>query len=157
MAKKKIPALNIEHINNPTNFVFLSLIEYKRETYLGIIDFIKSDEMGAYILDYADQERVNTPEFLQVATRWYYKSSDTSPLSVEIARLGLTPQCSKIYRTFDTSYVSRIVGQGFKFDSLEKVKVKRRKILAIPDTVEVVIKRGNARITASPSELNVTV
>ena len=141
MAKKRIPELKIEHVNDRGNYIFLSLLEYKRETYLCVIDQITLTEIGAYVLDFAEQENVPVQEFLSVVTQWFYSKSDDHPLSVEIAKQGLTERCAPLYRTFDTTYVARIVGQAFTYEGMNKSKVRRRRVVPIPEGVAVRLKK----------------
>ena len=141
MAKKKIPELKIETVNDRGNFIYLALIEYKREEYLCIIDSVKQNEIGAYVLDYVEQQNIDLKSLLQLATHWFYSKSDIHPLSVELAKKGLTEWVGPIYRTFDTTYVTRIVGQAFKYENLDKNRVRRRRVVPIPEGIEIHIKR----------------
>lgn len=146
MAKKKIPELKIELVNGTGNMLYLSLIEYKREEYLCIVDNIRCSEIDAYVLDFADQHRIDMKDFFQVVTRWFYASSEVHPLSVEFARHGLTRYAAPIYRTFDATYVSRIVGHGFSYDAMNKSKVRRRRVVPLPEGIEVVLKKTGQRL-----------
>lgn len=147
MTKNRIPELKIELVpDGGANTFFLALIEYKREEYLCIIDNIKSSEIDAYVLDYADQENIDVKAFLQAVTRWFYSNSDEYPLSVELARNGLTSWGAPIYRTFDSTYVSRIVGRGFTFDLMNKSKVRRRRVVPLPEGIEVVLKKDGRKL-----------
>ena len=146
MAKKKIPELKIELVNGLGNMLYLSLIEYKREEYLCILDNIRSSEIDAYVLDYADQHRIDMKDFFQVVTRWFYAASEIHPLSVEFARHGLTQYAAPIYRTFDATYVSRIVGHGFSYDAMNKSKVRRRRVVPLPEGIEVVLKKTGQKL-----------
>ena len=137
MAKKKIPELKIELINDRGNYIYMSLIEYKRELYLCIIDSVKPNEIGAYVLDYAEQCNIDLQKFFQFVTHWFYSKSDSHPLSVEFARVGLTEWAGPIYRTFDTTYVSRIVGQAFFYENIDKNRVRRRRVVPIPEGIEI--------------------
>lgn len=141
MAKKKIPPLTVEDIKDPVNLFYLSLIEYKRENYLAVIDNITDDEITAYVLDYIHQEDVNVQNFLSIVNHWFYKSAHRYPLSFEIAKLGLTSKLSPLFKSFDKNFVSRVVGQPFIFNSDIKTKVKRRKASPIPATVEIKLKQ----------------
>ena len=141
MAKKKIPELKIELLNDRGNYLYMSLVEYKREQYLCIIDTIKTSEIGAYVLDYAEQENIDLQKFFQLVTYWFYSKSDEHPLSVEFARHGLTTWVSPIHKTFDTTYVSRIVGHAFFYKNLDKSKVRRRRIVPIPEGIEIRLKK----------------
>lgn len=146
MTKKRIPELKIELVNGVGNLLYLSLIEYKREEYLCVVDNIRFSEIDAYVLDYADQEKIDVKNFLQVVTRWFYAKSDVHPLSVEFARHGLTQWVAPIYRTFDSTYVSRIVGHGFSFDAMNKSKVRRRRVVPLPEGIEVVLKKTGQKL-----------
>ncbi len=137
MAKKKIPNLIIEQITDKANLYYLSLIEYKRENYLVVIDNITSDEISAFVLDYISQEKIDMRHFLSVVNHWFYKSANKHPLSFEIAKLGLTSKLSSLYKTFDINFVSRVVGHPFSFNLESKTKVKRRKAIPIPSSVEI--------------------
>lgn len=141
MPKKKIPDLKVEQVNARANHLFLSLLEYKRETYICVIDNVTQSEIGAYVLDYAEQERVPVAQFLSVVTRWFYSKSESHPLSIELARQGLTERMAPIYRSFDTAYVSRIIGQAFSYEGGQKTKVRRRRVIPIQEGIEIRLKR----------------
>jgi len=142
VAKKKIPELKIELINERGNLLYLALLEYKRENYLCIVDNVSPTEIGAYVLDYAEQENVPVQEFLSLVTHWFYSKSEAHPLSVEIARQGLTQALAPIYRTFDTTYVARIVGHAFVYEAMNKSKVRRRRVVPIPEGVAIKFKKS---------------
>lgn len=142
MAKKKIPELKVELVKDRGNLLYLALLEYKREIYLCIIDNISPNEIGAYVLDYAEQENIPINEFLSAVTLWFYKASDKHPLSVELAQQGLTEALAPIYKTFDTTYVSRIVGNAFTYEGLTKNKVRRRRVIPIPEGIPIKLKKS---------------
>ena len=141
MAKKKIPDLKIEAVHGAVNLHFLCMLEYKRENYLCIIDNITPAAIGAYVLDYAEQENVPLDKMLSLATKWFYAKSDKHPLSVEVASQGLTEQLAPIYRTFDTTYVARIVGNAFTYEGMNKSRVRRRRVVPIPEGVAIRLKK----------------
>lgn len=138
--KKKIPPLVIEHVKDPVNLFYLSLIEYKRENYLSIIDNITNNEVSAFILDFANQEKINLLNFLSFVNNWFYQSAHLYPLSFELSKCGLTHRMSPLYRTFDINFISRIIGHPFSFDLELNTKVKRRKVTPIPTSVEIRLK-----------------
>lgn len=142
LGKKKQPELKVEHVSSLANLHVLSLLEYKRDTFLCVLDNITSSEIGAYVLDYAEQEHVPVAQFLSVVWRWFYGTSERHPLSVEIAKHGLTETVAPIYRTFDTTYVSRIVGHSFSYEGMQKTKVRRRRVVPIPEGVAIKLKKG---------------
>lgn len=141
MAKKKVPDLKIENIDDFSNVLFLSLVEYKREQYLCIIDSINSSEVSVYVLDYAEQQQIDIKTFLSFTTYWFYSNSEHFPLSIHLARNGLTEWAAPIFRTFDTAYVSRIIGRAFYIMSEQKTKVKRRRVIPLPEGIEIKFKK----------------
>lgn len=142
MTKKKIPPLIVEHFADTSNLCFVSLIEYKREQYLGIIDNITDTELNAFILSHAKPEIINKEDFIRFAIRWFYKSSGKYPLSFEFAKLGLTERVHPLLKTFDLGYVSRVVGKPFIFDNLNaNTKIKRRRVVQVPEYVEITFKK----------------
>ena len=137
LIKKTIPPLIFER-DDSSNFALLSLIEYKRENYVGIIDNITDTEVSAFILNLAKPEIINQDDLLRFAVRWLYTNSTNYPLSIEFAKLGLSQRIEHIYRTFDINFVSRIVGSPFTFDSFNATaKTKRRKVTPITNYEEV--------------------
>lgn len=140
MTKKKIPPLQFEIVQERSNLLFLSVIEYKRENYLTIIDNISPTEVTAFVLDYAEQEGINTKDFLSLANLWYYRNSHKHPFSIEIAKNNLTSQMGQIIKTFDINFISRIVGCPFFYNMMTK-KVKRRRVIAIPEGIEIKLKK----------------
>lgn len=141
MTKKKIPPLQFEIVQERSNLIYLSIIEYKRENYLTIIDNISDNEITAFVLDYVEQEGINIKDFLSIANLWYYENSHKHPFSVEIAKKDLTPRIGQIVKTFDINFISRVVGCPFFYNMAVK-KVKRRKVVAIPEGVEIKLKKS---------------
>ena len=138
--KKKIPPLEFEIVQEPTNLHFLTMLEYKKENFLTIIDNITDEEITAFVLDKAQQSGIPVKDFLSVVTHWYYSGSESHPLSIELARHGMTQKYDPIITTFDINYITRIVGKPFIY-SLAVSKVKRRRIIPVPEGVEIRLKR----------------
>ena len=142
MSKKNlIPPLIVESYSDPTSMVFLSIIEYKKENHLIIIDNIYNNEISGYVLDNAEAENLNAHDILSVAIRWYYRSSERYPLSVEFSKLGLSKAMAPLVKTFNVNHVSRLVGKCFVYDTHRKPKVKRKKVTPLPSGVEIKLKK----------------
>ena len=143
MAKKKIPSLIVEYASDNGNLYFLSVLEYRRENYLVIIDNISSEEIGAYVLDYAQQEKLDLRQLLSLVTYWFYRGSSRYPLSFEFSRLGITAATNRIYKTFELAHVTRLIGVDFRFDFESPPKVRRRRVNLIPAGTEIRLKRSD--------------
>jgi len=143
MAKKKIPPLIIEHFADTSNLCFISLIEYKMENYLGIIDNITDTELNAFILSYAKADHMSADDLIKIAIRWFYQNSNRYPLSFEFAKHGMSNKLEHVYKTFDLGYVSRIIGRPFIFEDLNsETKIKRRRVIPVPEYVQINLKKG---------------
>jgi hypothetical protein len=148
MTKKIIPPLVLEELQNKDNYLYLTLLEYKKEKYLTIIDNIRGSDISAFVLDYAEAEGLDIQWFLSVANIWYYKSSEKYPLSFEFAKLQVKNKVIPILRTFNTDYISRIIGKIFVYDVDTKPKIKRKRVNIIPSTVEIKFKKNIMLITS---------
>jgi len=141
VSKKNAPPLILEELQDKANYLYLTLIEYKKERYLTIIDNIRGSDISAYVLDYVDAEDIDMAWLLSVANIWYYKSSEKYPLSFEFAKLGVKDKVEPILRTFNIDYVSRMIGKIFVYDIDAKPKIKRKRVNIIPSTVEIKLKK----------------
>lgn len=148
MAKKKIPNLFVEFASDSGNCFFLSVIEYRRQNYLAIIDNVTSNEVGAYVLDFAQQEHIDLQQLLSAITIWFYRGSGEYPLSFEFSRLGMSPLTNRIYKTFELPHVTRLIGNDFRFDLETPPKIRRRRISLIPAGIEIHFKRSYSSRTA---------
>jgi hypothetical protein len=155
--KKKIPPLQIEFLQDRTNLFALSLIEYKRENFLVVIDNITPFEIGAYVLDYAAQSNVDIQQFMRIVNIWFYKSSNNYPISIEVAKLGLTGSLSNMYRSFDVNFVARVLGNPFKFDFSQPKKVKRRRVIPIQEGIPIRLKNQSVNTQRQIPEIFSTV
>lgn len=143
MAKKKVPNLIVEYASDSGNMFFLTVLEYRRQNYLAIIDNVTSEEVGAYVLDFAQQERLDLNQLLSVVTLWFYRGAGKYPLSFEFSRLGMSPMTNRIYKTFELPHVTRLIGNDFRFDLETPPKIRRRRVSLIPAGTEVRLKRSS--------------
>jgi hypothetical protein len=146
MTKKGVPPLILEELQDRANYLYLTLLEYKKERYLVLIDNIRGTDISAYVLDVAEAEGIDVSWFLSVANIWYYKSSEKYPVSFEFAKLGVKDTIEPMLRTFNIDYVSRMIGKIFVYDIDAKPKIKRKRVNVIPSSVEIKLKK-NAGIT----------
>lgn len=141
MAKKKIPSLVVERAEDTGNFFYLSVIEYRKERYLVVVDNITETEIGAYVLDVAQQEGLDIKQLLSIITTWFYRASYRYPLSFEFSRLGMAHGTNRIYKNFELAHVTRLIGNDFTFELAAPPKVKRRRVNMIPAGVEINLRK----------------
>ena len=144
MAKKRIPNLIVEKASDSGNYFYLSVLEYRKENYLVIVDNVTEDGVGAYVLDFANQEGIDLRSLISVVTTWFYRASFKYPLSFEFSRLGMAPHTNRIYKNFELAHVTRLIGNDFKYDLEAAPKIKRRRVNMIPAGVEIHLRKGTA-------------
>ncbi len=142
MTKRRVPNLIVEYAEDQGNLFLLSVISYRKEEYLTVIDNVTDDEVTAYVLDFAQQEGIDLQLLLSVITRWFYSASHRYPLSFEFSRLGISSMTNRIHRTFETVHVSRLIGKDFRFNFDGPTKTKRRKANRIPAGVEIRLRKA---------------
>jgi len=143
MSKKRIPSLVVERAEDQGNYFFLSVLEFRRENYLVIVDNITEDGIGAYVLDYAQQEGLDLKDLISIVTKWFYSSSYKYPLSFEFSRMGIAGHTNRIHKNFELAHVTRLIGNDFKFDLAAPPKIRRRRVSMIPAGVEVKLKKNS--------------
>jgi hypothetical protein len=148
VAKKKVPSLIVEFASDSGNLHYLSVLEYRRENYLVVVDNISDEDVGAYVLDFAQQEKLDTKSLMSIITYWFYRGSHRYPLSFEFSRLGISNQTNRIYKTFELPHVTRLIGNDFKYNLTEQPKVRRRRANMIPAGTEVRLKRSSTDVEA---------
>ena len=136
----KTPPLIFEGLEAPENYLFLTLIEYKKVRYLTIVENMVDNEIQAYVLDNLAAEQIDHEWFLSIATRWFYAASDRYPLSFEFAKLGHSHVIKKVLKTFNVNSTSRVIGKLFTYPINSKPKVKKRKIIPLPEAIEIKFK-----------------
>jgi len=139
---KKIPPLILENLDSNDNHAYLTLIVYKKQKYLVVVDNIVNEEISAFVLDIAETEDIDVNWFISVCNLWFYASSEKYPLSFEFAKLGQLDKVKRIIKTFNINSVSRIVGRIFMYNIQNKPKVKRRKIIPVPEYIEIKFKKA---------------
>jgi hypothetical protein len=82
--------LIFEELSDNSNYIFLTLIEYKGTRYLTIIENVVGQEIHAYVLDKVTAQGLDLKLFMEIALKWFYSNSENYPLSFEFAKLGLS-------------------------------------------------------------------
>lgn len=127
MAKRDIPDLIVENPNEPHNFNFLSVLEFDGKSHLVIIDNTFDDMVYAYVLDEAIQRKMNLEVLLPIISKW--AEAPMEPISFLFSRLGVASQTSLIFRSFEITGVTRLIGASYKFNIGASSKIKRRRII----------------------------
>lgn len=125
------PLIIEPHPSDYSGFPFVTLIQYRKQPILAIVDNVDADVIRAFVLDYCGPEGVDEDMLIVAAAEWYESNRSNFPISIEFSRKGLTPITSKIYRTLNTEFVSRVIGPMpcYPMNTVRSIKRRRRKTL----------------------------
>ena len=135
---KTIPLIVEAHPVGYDGYPFITLLQYRQQHILTIIDNVDRKTIKAYVLDDCGPTNVNEELVISVAVEWYTKSKDHYPLSFEFSRMGLTDEVSPIYKKFNIDFVSRLIGPTTTFDMANVLSTKRRRRKELPAGMVVV-------------------
>jgi len=124
-----IPLIIEKHPEDYNGYPFITLIQYKNEDLLVIVDNLYNKVIDAYVLDFCGPTGVNEESIIEVVYPWWNDRRSQFPVSIEFSRLGMTPIVSKIYRSYHIEYITRIIGPLplFKMDQITKIRRRKRK------------------------------
>jgi hypothetical protein len=135
--KGPAPLIIEQHPADYTGFPFVTLIQYRKQPMLAIVDNIKDDVMFVFVLDLCEPARVNEEMLISAATEWYENNRSKFPISIEFSQRGLTPHTSRIYRALNVEFISRIIGPVPKYPMSTTKSIKRRRRKTLPTGVEI--------------------
>ena len=135
--KSSAPLILEPHPSDYKGFPFITLIQYRKAPMLVIVDNTDGDTIKAFVLDLCGPERVNEELVILAASEWYENNRSKFPVSIEFSRRGITCLTSKIYRSLNIEFVSRVIGPAPMYPMANVKSIKRRRRKSIPATVEV--------------------
>lgn len=133
--QSNFPFILEQHPGSYTGYPFITLIQYKSQHILSIVDNVFSKNLKAFVIDLCGPAGINEEVIIALASEWYDNSRNRYPLSFEFSKRGMTQQTSKIYRTYAIESIARVIGPIFCFPMDQIFKVKRRKRREIPSIV----------------------
>lgn len=133
----QVPLIIEPHPSNYDGYPFITLIQYRDQHVLSIIDNSTDKTIKAFVLDLCGPEQLNEEVIIRVAADWYEKSGCKYPLSIEFSRLGMSNEVSVILRTYNIDFVTRVIGPLPKFPMDETKSIKRRRRKSISSNIEV--------------------
>ena len=131
-----IPLIVENHPDNYDGYPFITLIQYRKEHFLTIVDNTTTKTIKSFVLDLCGPAAVNEEIVIAIAEQWW-ENKDKYPVSFEFSKLGVTDSVSDIYRTFNIDYVTRVIGPLPKFEMQETTSIKRRRRKPVPQGVKI--------------------
>ena len=141
MAKRSkratVPLVIEPHPENYNGYPFITLIQYRDEHILAIVDNASDKTIEAFVLDLCGPEQINEEMIISIAEEWYGEDGARYPLSIEFSKRGMTQETAKLIRSFKIDFVTRVIGplMNYPMDDVKSVKRRRRK--PVPEGMEV--------------------
>jgi len=137
---KPVPLVVEPHPADYSGYPFITLIQYRNQHFLTIVDNSDNESINAFVLDLCGPERVDEEMIINVANEWYRLNKDRYPISFEFSKRNISSETSKLYRTYNVEFISRVIGPlpCFPMNNIKSIKRRRRK--PIPAGVEIVRK-----------------
>lgn len=132
-----IPLIREDHPEDYVGYPFITLIQYRKDNILTIIDNSDDKEIGAFVLDLCAPELVNEERIIEVAANWYEEGHERFPISFEFSRLGISSETGKIFRNYNIEFITRVIGPLPRFDMNTPPQIKRRRRKAVPPGIVV--------------------
>jgi hypothetical protein len=131
------PLIVEDHPIDYSGYPFVTLIQYNKEHLLTIIDNSDENSISAYVLDLCGPESVDEEQFIEVVNEWYNNNRDEYPISFEFSIRDISGDASRIFRTFSTDFITRVIGPLPTFNMLPLRNIRRRKRKEIPSNMVI--------------------
>ncbi len=136
------PLIVEPHPEKYEGYPFLTLIQYRKDSTVCIVDNADDKVIKLYVLDMCGPSQVNEELLITVAHDWYTSGDyERCPVSIAFSRSGIAPEAMKIYRSYNVEFVTRVVGPLPRFEMKKVRSVKRRRRKPIPQGVELIKNR----------------
>jgi len=135
MKRNSVPLIVEEHPDDYEGYPFITLIQYRQEHILTIVDNVTDKEIRAYVLDLCGPTGLDEELIISIANEWYENHSSDYPLSFDFSKRDISNIVNPIYKKFNIDYVSRFIGPVFKFKMDEVFKIKRKRKKAFTGNV----------------------
>lgn len=141
--RTSVPLIIEPHPKDYSGFPFVTLIQYRKQPMLVIVDNADDEVIRAFVLDLCGPERVDEELVIQAAAEWYASNRSNFPISIEFSRRGITSVTTKIYRSLNVEFVSRVIGPVPKYPMNSVKSIKRRRRKPIGPGVEITQKSAD--------------
>lgn len=135
--RTNVPLIIEPHPKDYSGFPFVTLIQYRKQPMLVIVDNADEEIIRAFVLDLCGPERVDEEMIIQAAAEWYSTNRGSFPISIEFSRRGITFATTRIYRSLNVEFVSRVIGPVPKYPMNTVKSIKRRRRKPIGPGVEI--------------------
>lgn len=123
--KQTVPIIIEPYPEDYNGYPFITLLQYKHDYVLTIVDNVSIKKVSALVLDRCGPEQVNEQEIVNIADEWY-TSGCKYPLSIEFSKRNMVGITSRLFRSFELEYITRVIGPLPQYN-MEVSQIKRRR------------------------------
>ena len=134
---KQLPLIVEKYPADYDGYPFITLLEYNKQVYLTIVNNCTSDMITAYVLDLCNAENIPEKDIVEITRMWYETQRQNYPISIEFSKMNLTEKYSRILRSFNVEFVTRVVGTLPQYNFTKVKKVRRRRKRAISQSIRI--------------------
>lgn len=132
------PLIIEPHPETYQGYPFITLIQYRKEHSLNIVDNADDKTIKTYVLDLCGPEQVNEEALITIAHEWYEATKSNVPVSIAFSRMGVAQEALRIHRTLNVEFVTRVIGPLPSFDMKKVRSTKRRRRKVVSPGIEVI-------------------
>ena len=125
----QVPLIVEPHPDDYDGYPFITLIKYRDHHTLNIVDNADDKTIKTYVLDMCGPESIDEESVISIAAEWYENSRSKYPISFEFSKRGISDAMSRILRSYNIDFVTRVIGPlpSFEMKSIRATKCRRRK------------------------------
>lgn len=135
------PLIIEPHPESYEGYEFITLIQYKEKSFLTIVNNATDKTVESYVLDLCGPEGINEEMIISIVAEWYDDEEKQYPVSIEFSRRNIVNETSRIFRTYNIDFITRVIGPLPKYNMTENISVKRKRKRPIDPGIE--IRRSN--------------
>ena len=132
-----VPLIVEPHPEDYEGYEFITLLQHRDKHILTIVDNATDKQVNAFVLDMCSPEGIDEESLILVVANWYEHHANNYPISIEFSKLGIAGYMSRILRSYNIDFITRVIGPLPRFNMTDAVSVRRRRKKAIPAGVEV--------------------
>lgn len=128
-----IPLIVEPHPDNYTGYPFITLIQYRDQHILLIVDQLTPKTIEGFVLDLCGPSNTNEELLINTSAEWFENHREDFPVSYYFSQQGLSEGFSAVYRVYPVEFITRVIGTIPKFGTpatTPTIKRRRRKHLS---------------------------
>lgn len=133
-----IPLIVEPHPENYTGYPFITLIQYRDEHILLIVDQVTPKRIEGFVLDLCGPTNTNEEFLITESAEWFEGHREQYPVSFYFSQQGLSKTFSEVYRSYPVEFVTRVIGHMPAFGAPATPTIKRRRRKPLSANIKVI-------------------